>query len=86
MVKILFNLINLNFIKLFLFQIPEHTLPLLVNLIEGQIKNMRTIIEHVHNKNCQWSESFQQKIDTIHEDIHWMFLIAGINLWLVQLF
>lgn len=46
---------------------------------------MRTVIEHVHNGNCQWSESFQQKIDTIHEDIHWMFLIAGTNLRLVPI-
>lgn len=35
------------------------------------------IIERVHNTNCPWSETHQQKIDAIHEDIHWMFLIAG---------
>lgn len=41
---------------------------------------MRAIIEHIHNSgSCQWSESIQHKIDAIHEDIHWMFLIAGIN-------
>lgn len=44
---------------------------------------MRTVIEHVHNGNFQWSKSFQQKIDIIHENIHWMFLIAGTKLWLV---
>ncbi|XP_025409215.1 exportin-4-like isoform X2 [Sipha flava] len=68
---------QLQYIGIFGRLIPEHTLPLLVNLIEGEIKNMRTIIEHVHSGNCQWSESFQQKINTIHENIHWMFLIAG---------
>jgi len=41
---------------------------------------MRVIFEQVHNnRSCQWSESFQQQINIIHEDIHWMFLIAGIN-------
>lgn len=41
---------------------------------------MRVILEQVHSdRSCQWSESFQQKINAIHEDIHWMFLIAGIN-------
>lgn len=39
---------------------------------------MRAIIEHVHGSgSCQWPESFQQKIDAVNEDIHWMFLIAG---------
>jgi len=39
---------------------------------------MRIIIEHVHRSgSCQWPESFQQKIDAVNEDIHWMFLIAG---------
>lgn len=49
-----------------------------MTLIEGQIKEMRTIIEQVHScGSCQWPESFQQKIDAVNEDIHWMFLIAG---------
>lgn len=47
---------------------------------------MRIIIEHIHSSGSnQWPESLQKKIDVIHEDIHWMFLIAGINLS-VQLF
>lgn len=59
-------------------QIPEHALRLLVTLIEGQIKELRIIIEHIHNSgSCQWPESVQKKINSIHDDIHWMFLIAG---------
>lgn len=63
-------------------QIPEHSLPLLVTLINSQIKELRIIIEHIHNSgSCQWSESIQKKINSIHEDIHWMFLIAGMDLY-----
>ncbi|XP_026810149.1 exportin-4-like [Rhopalosiphum maidis] len=69
---------QLQYIGIFGRLIPEHSLSLLVTLIEGQIKEMRTIIEHVHSSgSCQWPESFQQKIDAVNEDIHWMFLIAG---------
>ncbi|KAL5234349.1 hypothetical protein ACI65C_001759 [Semiaphis heraclei] len=69
---------QLQYIGIFGRLIPEHSLPLLVTLIEGQIKEMRTIIEQVHScGSCQWPESFQQKIDAVNEDIHWMFLIAG---------
>lgn len=39
---------------------------------------MRSIIESIQmGENYQMSNYFQQKMDTIHEDIHWMFLIAG---------
>ncbi|CAI6367793.1 unnamed protein product [Macrosiphum euphorbiae] len=69
---------QLQYIGIFGRLIPEHSLPLLVTLIEGQIKEMRTVIEHVHSSGSyQWPESFQQKIDAVNEDIHWMFLIAG---------
>lgn len=41
---------------------------------------MRSIIESIRvNENYQMSQYFQRKMDTIHEDIHWMFLIAGSN-------
>lgn len=81
-----FKMIYIHFLFKFIFmtlvlQIPEHTLPLLVTLIEGQIKELRVIIEHIHSSgSCSWSESVQKKIDGIHEDIHWMFLIAGMEL------
>jgi len=42
---------------------------------------MQVIIKQVHSdRSCQWSEAFQKKVNVIHEDIHWMFLIAGIKL------
>ncbi|XP_050429581.1 exportin-4-like [Adelges cooleyi] len=69
---------QLQYIGIFGRLVLEHTLPLLVTLIEGQIKEMRTVIEHVHSGGgSNWSESFQQHVDSIHENIHWMFLIAG---------
>lgn len=41
---------------------------------------MRAIIDHIHNSGSgQWLESIQHKINVIHEDIHWMLLITGIN-------
>lgn len=46
---------------------------------------MQMTIEQVHNLSCQWSENYQQKIDDIHENIHWLFLIAG-NLIFMKLF
>ncbi|XP_050536237.1 exportin-4-like isoform X2 [Daktulosphaira vitifoliae] len=69
---------QLQYIGIFGRLIPEHTLPLLVNLLENRIKDLRTAIEHIHSSGSNnWSESFQQHIDSIHEDMHWMFLIAG---------
>lgn len=49
--------------------------------MEGQIKEMRTMIEYARSGNVQWSESFQQKVESIQEDIHWLFLIAGTILY-----
>ncbi|VVC37258.1 Hypothetical protein CINCED_3A011540 [Cinara cedri] len=69
---------QLQYLGIFGRQVPEHTLDLLVTLIESQIKELRSIIEHIHcSGSSNWSESVQKKIDDIHEDIHWMFLIAG---------
>lgn len=49
-----------------------------MNLLECQIKEYRAVIEQVHNSGSnEFANSVQHKIDAIHEDIHWLFLIAG---------
>lgn len=46
---------------------------------------MQTVIERLHNISCQFPQPYQQKIDEIHEDIHWMLLIAGILIFINEI-
>ncbi|KAK7073379.1 Exportin-4 [Halocaridina rubra] len=56
-------------------QAPEHSVPLLTQLLEDRVGRMRTQLTHVLSNNLTIAENSQ--LDHLHEDIHWLLLIAG---------
>lgn len=58
-----------------LTQAPEHSVPLLTQLLEDRITRMRTQLAHILSNNLTIAENSQ--LDQLYEDIHWLLLIAG---------
>ncbi|XP_068202365.1 LOW QUALITY PROTEIN: exportin-4-like [Palaemon carinicauda] len=56
-------------------QAPEHSVPLLTQLLEDRVGRMRTQLTHILSNNLTIAENSQ--LDQLYEDIHWLLLIAG---------
>lgn len=56
-------------------QAPEHSVPLLTQLLEDRITRMRAQLTHIHTNNLTIAQNTQ--LDQLYEDIHWLLLIAG---------
>ncbi|KAG7176057.1 Exportin-4-like [Homarus americanus] len=56
-------------------QAPEHSVPLLMQLMEDRISRMRTQLTHILSNNLTIAENSQ--LDQLYEDIHWLLLISG---------
>lgn len=56
-------------------QAPEHSVPLLTQLLEDRITRMRAQLTHIHTNNLTIAQNTQ--LDHLYEDIHWLLLIAG---------
>ena len=56
-------------------QAPEHSVPLLTQLLEDRISRMRAQLTHIHSNNLTIAQNTQ--LDQLYEDIHWLLLIAG---------
>lgn len=60
-------------------QAPEHSVPLLTQLLEDRIIRMRTQLTNILSNNLTIADNTQ--LDQLYEDIHWLLLIAGEMLW-----
>ncbi|XP_076041566.1 exportin-4-like isoform X2 [Oratosquilla oratoria] len=56
-------------------QVPEHSVPLLTQLLEERVGRLRTQLAHIHTNNLTIGDNSQ--LDQLFEDIHWLLLIAG---------
>lgn len=56
-------------------EFPQHSLTVLAKLLEGKIQTLREQLQQMHSNMPHVAS--QEILSTLHEDIHWLLLIAG---------